>query len=110
MEKDIDEIFLKVVSYVKEIIARLITVTNDGIEGEKVVLEIYNSTKDKRLIITGEQQLPWEEVLSKYPEPLFVVYKNIQGNWTIKTIRDDVFSYEPRKKLPESWAGKRDAE
>ncbi|HEY4509095.1 MAG TPA: MYG1 family protein [Candidatus Paceibacterota bacterium] len=105
-ETSIDEVFIKLVSYAKVIISRLIVSVKDDIEAEKLVLDCYNTAPDKRLILLNERY-PWEEVLSQFPLPLFVVYKNQQGQWSIKTIRDDMFSYEPRKKLPESWAGKR---
>lgn len=108
-EVSIDEVFLQLVSYAKRIISRLIISVGDATEAEQLVIDSYNSSPDKRLILLNERY-PWEEILSQYPEPLYVVYKNQQSNWSIKTIRNDRFSYEPRKKLPESWAGKRDKE
>lgn len=109
-EVDIDEVFLKLVSYAKEILKREIAVVKAKIEAEKFVIEAYNNSIDKR-IVELDERYPWEEVLSKFPEPLFVIYKKrIDNNWSLKSIRNDSFSFEPRKRLPESWAGKRDEE
>jgi uncharacterized UPF0160 family protein len=36
-----------------------------------------------------------------------VIYKKrIDNNWSIKCVPKDFFTYENRKKLPESWGGK----
>ena len=51
--------------------------------------------------------------MSHYPEPLYVVSPDSQGNnyWKIKAVREDPdASFKNRKDLPESWAGKRDKE
>ncbi len=105
----IDDVFMVLVGYAKVIISRFIVSVTDSIEAEELVINAYNQTEDKRLVVVNERH-PWLEILSKYKEPLYVVYKNEQGNWTIKCVRDDIFSFIPRKKLPESWAGKRDKE
>jgi uncharacterized UPF0160 family protein len=104
---NIDETFMELVSYAKHFLIRIIKSFRDKVEAEKLVLENYENSEDKRVIILGNSKFPWEEVLSKFPEPLFVIYKNINAdNWSIKAIRNDLFSYIPRKKLPEAWAGK----
>jgi uncharacterized UPF0160 family protein len=108
-DTNIDDIFMKLVSYAKVILARLIVSTRDEVEAEKLVVEAYNNSRDKRLI-TVNADYPWEGVLSHFPEPLYVIYENRDKNWSIKAIRPDPFSYEPRKLLPEDWAGKRDTE
>ena len=104
-----DEYFIKAVSYAKLIIERLIIETSDREDGVRLVIEAYNKSKDKRLIEVGERW-PWEMVLNDLLEPLFVIYEiKADQTWGLKTIRDDILSYSTaRKKLPESWAGKRD--
>ncbi len=106
----IDEIFLTLVSYAKTLISRLVVYINDEVEGEKIVLDEYHQSKDKRLIIISNSKLPWLITLSQLPEPLYVVYQNPKNDtWSIKCVRG-VWSYKTRKDLPESWAGKRDLE
>ena len=104
-----DDIFNTLVSYAKTIISRLIISVRDDTEAESLVVEAYKNSPDKRLIEVGDRY-PWEEVLSKFPEPIFVIYKNKDNNWTIEGVRSDQFSYKSRKDLPESWAGRRDEE
>ncbi len=107
----IDENFLKVVTYAKNVISRAIKWIGDQVEAEDIVLDIYKNSPDKRLIVVENGRYPWQEVLSKFPEPLFAIYYNITGDtWSMKAIRDDVMSFENRKDLPKKWAGKRDAE
>jgi len=103
----IDDTFLELVSYAKGLLERAIVSTREKLEAEKLVEEIYLSSNDKRLIILPNSRYPWEEVLSKFHEPLYVVYKNITDDtWALKGVRSDLFNYETRKKLPEDWAGK----
>ena len=107
----IDDVFLELVSYAKSFLTRAIKSISDSEKGKRLVLEIYKNSSDKRYITLPNSRYPWEEVLSELPEPLFVLYQNINNEtWSIKSIRNDMFSYEPRKKLPESWGGKRDEE
>jgi uncharacterized UPF0160 family protein len=108
-DADLDKIFMELVSYAKVIIKRKIISVQDAVEGAKLVLDIYNKTSDKRLIVVDERY-PWEEVLSKFPEPLFAIYKNRDNNWSLKAVRSDLLSYDRRKDLPKEWAGKRDQE
>jgi uncharacterized UPF0160 family protein len=108
-DMDLDKKFMELVSYAKAIIKRKIISVQDEIEGAKLVLEIYNKTEDKRLIVVDERY-PWEETLSNFPEPLFAVYKNRDNNWSLKCVRSDLLSYDRRKDLPKNWAGKRDEE
>ncbi|KND46780.1 MAG: hypothetical protein AB201_03275 [Parcubacteria bacterium C7867-006] len=106
----IDETFLTLVSYAKALLSRMITYYSNEVEGEKFVLEAYKNAEDKRLILLENSEYPWLRVLPELPEPLYVVYKNIKNDtWSIKCVRD-FWSYKARKDLPESWAGKRDAE
>lgn len=104
-----DDKFLEAISFVKIILQRLIIVSKDREDGRKLVIDAYNSSKDKRLIEL-DPKLPWEEILNKFPEPLFSIgYVETDDNWGIKTIRNNISSYsEVRKNLPLAWAGKRD--
>jgi uncharacterized UPF0160 family protein len=107
----LDETFLKLVLYAKVLMQRIILNSKDDFESENFVKEAYDKSEDKRLIILENGRWSWEEVLSKFPEPLFVIYENLSaGSWSIKTVRNDPVSYVSRKKLPDSWAGKMDGE
>lgn len=103
-----DELFMKAVTLAKEILVREIQGAQSGLEARKHVLEAYEKSEDKRVIVF-EQKYPFDKVFSELPEPLFVIYPK-QGRWYVKTVRDNVNYFQNRKDLPTSWAGKRDAE
>src|SRR5204862_129841 len=65
---------------------------------------------DKRLVVLDKYSST-SKYLQKFPELLFTVYPVIEENkWAIKSVlsEDNTFNY--RKLLPESWAGKNDLE
>ncbi|MFC1720719.1 MYG1 family protein [Patescibacteria group bacterium] len=108
-EEDLDKDFMfdKAVGFAKEVLIREIKVTQDTMEAETAVIKAYDEAKDKRIIVMDEKY-PWESVLNKYEEPLYVVYPNI--SWRVKAVRDNFNSFENKNDLPESWAGKNDEE
>ncbi len=107
---DIDIVFMKVVALAKIILERVIFCAKDEFEAVSMVEKAYQNTSDKRIIVLDERY-PWEEILTKYPEPLFVVYpKRIDNTWSLKTIRDNSRDFIARKDLPLDWAGKRDSD
>ncbi len=106
-----DDIFSSLVSQAKILVNRVIKFSQDEIDGEKEVEKIYENSNDKRLIVLDNSKYPWEKVLCKFSEPLYVVYRNPNNQtWSVKSIRDNPIDFKSRKKLPESWAGKRDEE
>jgi len=107
----LDDRFLHLAQYAKELIQRTILYLNDNLEGESVVLEDFNSSENKKIVILSNGRYPWDETLSKTPEPIYAVYENITaGTWSLKCVRNSMFSYESRKNLPIAWAGKRNGE
>ena len=103
-EKDYNALFLKAVDIVKQILEREIIEMKSDEKARIILEEIYDKTKDKRIIVL-EKRYPWENVLSQYPEPLFVITKR-DDEWTVKAVKSDNHSFENRKDFPESWAGK----
>ena len=98
------------VAFAKKVLVRQIVVTQDMIEGEKRVMAAYEASADKQIIIL-EDDYPWDHILTRFPEPLYAVYPNAAKDmWRTKTVRIKNDSYESRKWLPETWAGKKDAE
>lgn len=110
-DSSIDEAFLELVSYARILIKRIIVCMEADINAEALVLKAYEQANDKRLIILDNKRYPWLGFLNKFPEPLFVIYENKQDNtWSMKGVRNDIFSYDYKKLLPQNWAGKRDEE
>jgi uncharacterized UPF0160 family protein len=111
-EKDlsIDHFFLKAVDFAKATLLREIKIAGDLLEAESLVAEAYNNSKDKQIIIFDNGYLP-KNLLCKYNEPIFTVYKERSGkNWRVTTIEKKEGSFEPRKNFPVAWWGKTDAE
>lgn len=103
---EIDGFFLKAVDFAGKILSREIKTSQDKIEAEGLVEEVYKNSKDKRIIIFSEKYLP-KGFLTDYPEPIFTVYKEKDGSrWRVTAIRVSAKSFESRKRFPESWAGK----
>ncbi len=107
-DQNIDAAFLKVLVLVEEVLAREITRAKHYFEGKSLILEAYEKAEDKRIIILKDAY-SWKEVLSKFPEPLFVVGNDgRRSEWAVASVREEGASFVSRKLLPESWAGKRD--
>ncbi len=107
---NIDDVFLKCVEMAKGILAREIIQALDAILASESVIDAYNKTSDKRIIIL-DKNYPFEHTLHNFPEPLFAVYPRKTGDaWGVKAIKKKVRTFENRKNLPASWAGLHDEE
>ncbi len=107
----VDDNFFNLVTYAKFLLQRLIVSTKDKVDAEGLVLKNYEDSKDERLILLDSSRYPWDEIFSKMPEVLYVVYENMTDHtWAIKGTRDDLSKFDTRKKLPLEWGGKRDTE
>ncbi|MBA3733399.1 MYG1 family protein [Patescibacteria group bacterium] len=108
-EMDIDTVFMEVVQLARIVLTREISKRKDLANVRSIIENIYKESLNKKLIVL-DQFYPVGEVLSKFPEPLFVVFPREDGIWAIKTIRNDENSFINRKDLPKDWAGKKDEE
>lgn len=104
-EADVDQSFMKAVEIAKNLLKREIEKRKNLIEAGERVEEIYRKTIDKR-IITMDRYYPSNNVLAKYPEPLFVVSPKEDGTWFVRGVREDENLFIWRKKFPEKWGGK----
>lgn len=106
--KNIDKIFIKQSKEVKKFLLREIKISKDEEEGSKIILNAYNNTIDKRIIIF-DISLPrnlYQDTLAMLPEPIYAVIPT--GNdkpWKIEAIIKSVGTKESRKPFPESWRG-----
>lgn len=107
-EKDvnIDDAFLKAVSFAKTLLEREIIKAQAFIDGEAEVEKAYAEAEDKRIVILNNTY-SWRDVIAQYPEPLFVIMNDgKQTTWAVSAVRKDGVSFQSRKLFPESWAGK----
>lgn len=105
----LDKGFFDAIDFAKKVLARLIKKSKDLKEGEKIVEQIYQNTADKRLVIM-DRYYPWKKQMTLHPEVLFVVFPGQEDKWMLVGAKDDIFSFDSRKQLPEAWAGLRDTE
>ncbi len=108
-EAGLDAAFLKLVAFAEEVITREIITARDNKEAESIVEQAYQDAPDKRLIVL-ETSVPAEDVLMKYPEPLFIIRPNSDGSWRMVGVSAKNEGFERRKNMPTAWSALRDAE
>jgi uncharacterized UPF0160 family protein len=100
-----DERFMELIPVMRRMLELAINVERDVLEGGVHVEAAYQAAEDKRIIIL-DNAYPWGGVLSRHPEPLYVVKpKSVGTHWEVECVRDNPFGFANRKDLPESWAG-----
>lgn len=106
-ESKIDEIFLKQVKKAAEILSREIKVTTDNKEAEKLILNSYNKSIDKRLIeLTNPfPRYLYQNTISRLPEPIYLLYPGSNNTWKVEAVSKSPSTLESRKLFPESWRG-----
>ena len=104
-----NESFYRLVPMAQDFLEREIVKTKDFIEAESAVEEAYKNATDKRIIML-DRPYPFQEVLNKYPEPLYIITSRPNHDWKIEAIRNDPKNFANRKDFPRDWAGMRDAD
>jgi uncharacterized UPF0160 family protein len=109
----IDEMFKPAVELATHVLKNAIEKARDHIDGDEFVRNAIKNAVDERLIVL-DRYVPWQEVIIKEaPDVLFVVlpaWPSPDKDWVIKAISVDLGSFQSRKKLPASWAGKINSE
>lgn len=107
---NIDKMFFKSVEIAKEVLTREIIQVEDFILAKEKTKEDYENAQDKRIVVLKEDY-HYEDILNKFPEPLFLIYPRREGNsWGVRAVREDPNSFKNRKDFPAEWAGLRDEE
>lgn len=57
-----------------------------------------------------DQAMPWQDYVVDQSDALYVLYPNHTGDWRVRAVPVAKGSFDLRKPLPASWAGKRDEE
>lgn len=104
----VNEIFEKEVKKIIPLLKREIEVAKDNIEGERIIMEDYNNSKDKRIVILSQpfHRFLVNDVLPKLPEPIYYICPSGHSNeWKVETVSITSDTMESRKYFPESWRG-----
>jgi len=73
--------------------------------------ELYRERISFRDYVIFDEKYPWQDVLKKIKEPIYVVEPgSMRGEWKVTCVRDNPRDFTNRKDLPKEWAGKRDTE
>lgn len=101
-----DNHFMEAVGFAKGFITREVKRATDREKARVIIDDIYKKTKDKKIIVL-KKDYPHEDILSDYPESVFVVKpRGGRDRWLVESLRDDPLGFDFRKLLPEDWAGK----
>lgn len=104
--KSIDDAFVQILAIVKMVLTKEIQKAQYFFEETELVRKAYRETEDKRIIVL-DHPYPWKSVLTKYPEPLYVIYQDQNTDeWVIMAMKKDPRAFIYRKLFPPSWAGK----
>lgn len=107
-DADYDTQFIKALEIAKKILEREIKRANDKASAIPLVLEAYEKSSDKRILVL-EEFMPFKEVLSEKEEVLYVVSPSkLDDSWRVNAIQSEAFVN--KKDLPKEWAGLRDEE
>lgn len=111
--QDFDHWFFQAVNFALGVLKREIEFAKAILASQRAVELAYETADDKRIIVL-DKEYQWEDILNKYPEPLFVILPRLEEEnkvvWRLGVVRDGRESFASRKDLPAEWAGKRDEE
>lgn len=113
--QDMDKPFLEAVEIAKRILQREILRATHSFESEKIILECYENSEDKRMIVIDKRYKFSDEdigrVLNSKPEVLFFLkYRPEHDQWSAKAMRIVPDDFPSRKPFPKEWAGLSDEE
>lgn len=102
-----DDAFMQAVGFAMLLLEREIIQTKDILVAEDELATIYKQTQDKRMLVL-DKYYPWENILTRYPEPLVVVVPNTNNKWKAEGVLLQPNSFDRRIYFPASWGGLRD--
>lgn len=108
-DESLQDTFMILVNIAKELLLREVERAREKVTSMKEVKNILDATSDKRIIVL-DKELSWKRILIPVPEVLFVVGPRKEGNWGVRAVPKSLNSFELKKPLPESWAGKSDGD
>jgi uncharacterized UPF0160 family protein len=107
--QQIDELFKPAVDLASQVLKNTIEKARDHLDGDEFVRQAIKNANDERLVVL-DRYVPWQDVvITEAPKALFVilpVWPSPNNDWAIKAINIEIGSFQNRKKLPASWAGK----
>jgi len=107
-ESVLDTNFTYITSFARELLKREIAQARARVHAVPLVVESYEKAEDKRILVL-DGYYPWMSAVKKFPEVLFVVSPNKEGNkWRVNAVQEALFVN--KKSFPQEWAGLKDEE
>lgn len=108
-ESKTDEIFREQVKKIMKVLEREIVVAKANSLGRSLIEEAYRNSPDPRVIELPRPGFPrylYQETLSSFPEPMYIVYKSSHSEtWKVEAVSKSPETLESRKSFPEPWRG-----
>ncbi len=104
----VDDVFINEVKRLIPLLKREIKVAKDEVEGKKIIMDDYNNSTDKRIVILSKpfHRYLVKDVLPNLPEPIYYVCPSGHSDtWKVETVSVNPQTMESRKLFPESWRG-----
>ncbi len=105
---NVDKIFEQEVKKIIPLLEREIKVAQSNVKGEKIIMEDYNKSQDKRIVILSQpfHRFLVRDVLPKLAEPIYYICPSgHDGSWKVETVSVTPDTMESRKLFPEAWRG-----
>jgi uncharacterized UPF0160 family protein len=106
--QDEDAAFAEAVNMAATILNHQIQLEVSRLKAVHIVKQAYEQRHQKEILVL-EHYCPWTETLMNLDDSesvLFVVYPDKFGDYRIQSVPRRLGTFESRKSLPESWAGK----
>ncbi len=102
--------FLYAVQLAEEFFDRYILVSKQSMEASEIIKQVYESSVDKEVLVFDKNltRPVFIAHLVNFPEPLFHIYPDRSGTWSIETVPVNFGSFDKRISFPSEWAGLRD--
>ncbi len=82
----------------------------EGFELAKdLVYEAIDNAVNPHYIVL-EKYCPWQHIVINETDIMFVIFPSTTGDWRVRAVPRFLGSFESRKSLPKTWAGKRNEE
>lgn len=111
-DEDEDEAFEQAVTFATQVLRNKLAGVIAKEEAKHIIVDALENRKTKELLIL-DTFCPWTKTLLELDEEeevLFVVFPEKSGEHRIQVVPKEPSSFDARKDLPLSWAGKRDNE
>lgn len=110
LEEEFYKNFLYLVDFASEFLQKIIKKTTKKVSDWQKVEDIYEKSKDKRIIILDEG-LSWSKPITSKKDPLYVIFPNNFGSdYLIRAVPVKEGTYELRKPFPVEWRGKEESD